>query len=71
MRIPDRPYERTVLTGRTVCRKGEEMNRKVSRMRIGVVLCCLVAMFLAGCATARGVGQDTQSLGRSIEKTAQ
>jgi predicted small secreted protein len=47
------------------------MKRKVSRMRIGVVLCCLVAIFLAGCATARGVGQDTQSLGRSIEKKAQ
>ena len=47
------------------------MNRKVSRMRMGVVLCCLVAIFLAGCATFRGVGQDTQSLGRSIEKKAQ
>jgi predicted small secreted protein len=42
-----------------------------SRMWIGVLLCCLVAIFLAGCATARGVGQDTQSLGRSIEKNAQ
>ncbi len=47
------------------------MKRNVSRMRIGVVLCCLVAIFMAGCATARGVGQDTQSLGRSIEKKAQ
>jgi predicted small secreted protein len=47
------------------------MKRKVSRMRIGVVFCCLVAIFLAGCATARGLGQDTQSLGRSIEKQAQ
>jgi predicted small secreted protein len=47
------------------------MKRTVSRMRIGVVLCCLAAIFLTGCATARGVGQDTQSLGRSIEKTAQ
>ena len=50
---------------------GEEMKRNVNRMRIGVVFCCLVAIFLAGCATARGVGQDTQSLGRSIEKKAQ
>jgi predicted small secreted protein len=47
------------------------MERLESRMWIGVVLCCLVAIFLAGCATARGVGQDTQSLGRSIEKKAQ
>jgi len=47
------------------------MKRMVSRMRIGVVLCCLVTIFMAGCATARGVGQDTQSLGRSIEKKAQ
>ncbi|MBP1779356.1 MAG: hypothetical protein H6Q86_5367 [candidate division NC10 bacterium] len=47
------------------------MERIESRMWIGVVLCCLVAIFLAGCATARGVGQDTQSLGRSIEKNAQ
>ena len=47
------------------------MNKTVSRMRIGVVLCCLVAIGLAGCATARGIGQDTQSLGRSIERKAQ
>jgi len=39
-------------------------------VRTGVVLCCLVVMFLAGCATTRGVGQDVQSLGRGIEKTA-
>ena len=47
------------------------MKKTVSRMRIGVVLCCLVAIGLAGCATARGIGQDTQSLGRSIERKAQ
>ncbi len=47
------------------------MKRTVSRMRIGVVCCCLLAIVLAGCATARGIGQDTQSLGRSIEKKAQ
>lgn len=34
----------------------------------GVLVCCLVAALLAGCATTRGVGQDTQSLGRNIEK---
>jgi predicted small secreted protein len=27
-----------------------------------------VAVCLAGCATTRGVGQDTQALGRGIEK---
>jgi predicted small secreted protein len=47
------------------------MKKERGLRRIGVVLCCLVAIFLAGCATARGVGQDTQSLGRSIEKQAQ
>jgi len=47
------------------------MTKNLRCMRTGVVLCCLVAIVLAGCATARGVGQDTQSLGRSIEKKAQ
>ena len=47
------------------------MKREMSLMRTGVLLFCLVAIFLAGCATARGVGQDTQSLGRSIERKAQ
>jgi len=47
------------------------MKGTMSRMRTGIVFCCLVAILLAGCATARGVGQDTQSLGRSIEKKAQ
>ena len=47
---------------------GEEMIREASCMRIGVVLCCLVAICLGGCATARGVGQDTQVCGRSLEK---
>jgi predicted small secreted protein len=47
------------------------MRERMGLVRTGVVLCCLVAVFLAGCATGRGVGQDVQSLGRSIEKTAQ
>ena len=47
------------------------MKRRMNLRRTDIVLCCLAAIFLAGCATARGVGQDTQSLGRSIEKTAQ
>ena len=47
------------------------MRERMGLVRTGVVLCCLVAVFLAGCATSRGVGQDVQSLGRSIEKTAQ
>ena len=46
------------------------MKGRMGLRRTGVVLCCLVAIVLAGCATARGVGQDTQSLGRGIEKIA-
>ena len=49
----------------TLRRGGEEMIREASRMRIGVVLCCLVAICLAGCASARGAGQDSQVCGRS------
>ena len=63
--------ERTFLAVWTVCCGGREMKREMSLMRTGVLLFCLVAIFLAGCATARGVGQDTQSLGRSIERKAQ
>jgi predicted small secreted protein len=48
-----------------------KMKGRMDLRRTGVVLCCLVAIVLSGCATARGVGQDTQSLGRSIEKKAQ
>ena len=46
----------------------KKMIMEANRMRIGVVLCCLVAICLAGCATtARGVaGQDTQTCGRSV-----
>ncbi len=44
------------------------MKGKWDLRRTGVVLCCLVAIVLAGCATTRGLGQDTQSLGRSIER---
>lgn len=44
------------------------MNGRKGFLRTGVLLCCLVAMFLVGCGTTRGVGQDTQSLGRNIEK---
>jgi predicted small secreted protein len=49
--------------------RGENMMRKMSLARTAVVLGCLVAIFLSGCATTRGIGQDTQSLGRSIEKS--
>lgn len=62
---------RRLLAERIGRRGGEEMKRNMNGMRISVVLWCLVAIGLAGCATARGVGQDTQSLGRSIEKKAQ
>jgi predicted small secreted protein len=44
------------------------MNGKKGLVRTGVLLCCLVAVCLVGCNTTRGVGQDTQSLGRNIEK---
>ena len=47
------------------------MQGKRTLRRIGVVLRCLVAILLAGCATGRGLGQDVQQLGRSIENTAQ
>jgi predicted small secreted protein len=47
------------------------MQGKRKLRRIGVVLSCLVAILLAGCATGRGLGQDVQQLGRSIENTAQ
>ncbi len=46
------------------------MKARMGLKQTGVVLCCLVAIFLAGCATGAGLGQDVQSLGRSIEKTA-
>ena len=50
--------------------KMKKIKPRMNLRRTGVVLCCLVAIFLSGCATGRGVGQDTQSLGRSIEKSA-
>ena len=48
----------------------KKLKGKMNLMRTGVMLCCLVAIFLSGCATGRGVGQDVQSLGQSIEKSA-
>ncbi len=50
--------------------KMKKIKPRMNLRQTGVVLCCLVAIFLSGCATGRGVGQDTQSLGRSIEKSA-
>jgi predicted small secreted protein len=35
-----------------------------------VVLYCLAVLFLAGCATSAGFGQDVQSLGHKIEDKA-
>ena len=49
------------------------MKKMKGRMNLtwtGVALCCLLAIFLSGCATGAGLGQDVQSLGKSIEKTA-
>jgi hypothetical protein len=42
------------------------MIKEASCMRIGVVLCCLVAICLTGCATTRDVSQDTQACGRNV-----
>jgi len=39
-------------------------------IRIGVVLWFLASLALGGCATSRGFGQDVQSPGRNIEKSA-
>jgi predicted small secreted protein len=46
------------------------MKGRMDLRRTGVVLSCLVAIVLSGCATGRGLGQDVQSLGRGIENTA-
>lgn len=35
----------------------------------GVFLMALLMMFLAGCATLRGIAEDTQNLGRGLKKT--
>lgn len=48
----------------------KQIKGKMGLMRTGIMLCCLVAIFLSGCATGRGVGQDVQSLGKSMEKGA-
>ncbi|MFB3819109.1 MAG: entericidin A/B family lipoprotein [Candidatus Methylomirabilales bacterium] len=42
----------------------------MSRFKAAVLLCCLTATLVVGCNTTRGVGQDTQALGRSIERAA-
>ena len=48
----------------------KQIKERMGLMRTSIVLCCLVAICLAGCATSRGLGQDVQSLGQSIEKGA-
>jgi predicted small secreted protein len=48
----------------------KKIKGKMNLMWTGVVLCCLVAIFLSGCATGAGLGRDVQSLGQSIEKGA-
>jgi len=48
----------------------KQMEARMGLMRTGIVLCCLVAIFLSGCATGAGLGRDVQSLGQSIEKGA-
>lgn len=39
-------------------------------IRIAVAIWCLASLLLGGCATSRGFGQDVQSVGRNIEKSA-
>ena len=34
------------------------------------IAACLLTLAQAGCATSRGFGQDVQSLGHNIEKSA-
>jgi len=48
----------------------KQIKERMGLMWTGVVLCCLVAIFLSGCATGAGLGRDVQSLGQSIEKGA-
>ena len=46
------------------------MKGRMAIIRTGVVLYCLAALFLAGCATSAGFGRDVQSLGQGIENKA-
>jgi predicted small secreted protein len=46
------------------------MKGRIHLARVGVVVCCLAAMLFTACNTARGVGRDTQAVGRSIERAA-
>lgn len=39
-------------------------------LRSGVVLGALVMLFLTGCHTTAGFGQDLQSTGRNLENSA-
>ena len=38
--------------------------------KIAVLIPVLLAVFLAGCNTVKGVGQDVQKAGSAIEKSA-
>lgn len=46
------------------------MKGRVNLMRTGILLCCLAAMLVSACNTTRGIGQDTQAVGRNIERAA-
>jgi predicted small secreted protein len=39
-------------------------------MASAILLCGLTTLLFSGCATTRGFGEDVQSLGRDIEKSA-
>lgn len=38
-------------------------------MRKGLMIVLLLSIFLAGCATAHGIAQDSENLARGIKKT--
>ncbi len=51
---------------------GKVMVQKIRKGLLvsALLLCGLTALLPSGCATSRGFGQDVQSLGRNIEKSA-
>lgn len=64
------------MTGMVKCHMaaaGEPMAAQKARRRpliSALVLWGLMALLFWGCATSRGFGQDVQSVGRNIEKSA-
>lgn len=46
------------------------IQEKAHLLRSAVVIGALVTMFLAGCHTTAGFGQDMQSTGRNLQNSA-